>query len=83
MPAADRFRFYDDERGAPLLPDPRQSDPEQTIGARQAQPAGVRSFEHTELVPQGDDLKLQDRARADAISKCHQERDEDGHRSEG
>jgi hypothetical protein len=61
----------------------RQPDPKQAVGARQAKSAGMGSFEDTELVPQADDLKLQDRARADAISKRHQERDEDGHRSEG
>ena len=73
MPRDDRFRFDDHERRPPLVPGLRQPDPEQPVEARQPQPTRMRSFEHTELVPECEDFELQGRARASAISKRHQE----------
>src|SRR5258706_8145178 len=50
---------------------------------RQPQPMRTRSFEHTELVPEGEDFELQNRSRAGTISKRDQQRHEDRHRSGG
>ena len=43
----------------------------------------MRSFEHMEWAPEGEDFELRDCSRANIISKRHQEQDPNGHRWEG
>jgi hypothetical protein len=77
MPADDRFGLDDDERRTPLRPDLREPDPQQPVEARQPKSTPMRSFKDLELMPERENLELQDRARTAAISNCRQERAED------
>jgi hypothetical protein len=62
MPADNRVGLDDHECRSPVMPNPRQPDPEQAVDARETNPAGPGSITHAQLVPQREYFELQRRA---------------------
>ena len=79
VPADNRVGPDDHERRSPFMPNPRQTNPEHAVDAREANPPRPRSIKHAQLVPQREYFELQRRTRTDRRSNRQQQRDEDGH----
>ena len=59
MPGNNRFGLHDQQRRAPLRPDARQPNPEQSVRGVQTKPAALRPLEDGDLVAESQDLDLQ------------------------
>jgi hypothetical protein len=57
----------------------RKPDPEHAVGTRESRSGMTRPFEHMNLLPQGEHLDLQFKARSEAGAKRREERCENGH----
>jgi hypothetical protein len=77
MPGEDRLGFHDHDGCSPLVPDVRHPDPQQPITAGEPQPARPSSFQHLELVSQGEDLELKDGSRPERRAQGQEQRDDD------
>src|SRR5258707_5418671 len=56
----DCGRGLDDvQRRAPVVPDPGEKNPKQTVGGSQLRPFSGRALEYANLVPESDVLQLQ------------------------
>ena len=64
VPGDDRFRLHDKQRRAPLRPEARQPNPEQSVRRVQTKPVELRSLEDSYLVAESQDLDLQRGASA-------------------
>ncbi len=79
MPREDGLGLHDDESGPPTLPDPRQPDPQQAVRSRQRDAPRASPFQDVKLVSQGEDFKLQGRARGDRRAQSPENSTHDGH----
>jgi hypothetical protein len=58
MPGDDGLGSDDGQRGAPVTPDSREDDPQQTIGGRQLRPLPDGAFKDIDLVAEGEVLQF-------------------------
>jgi hypothetical protein len=65
MPAEDGLGFDDDQRGSPTVPDSGQPRPEDTVRHGQLRPFLGGASEHTDLVPERQDLHPESSARTE------------------
>jgi hypothetical protein len=79
MPAEHRGRLHDMERRSPAGPSLRQPRPQRPINRREAKPWMAGTIRDCQLVPKGDDLEVQCRARTNQETKRVEKRDDDGH----
>jgi len=67
MPSDDRLRFDNDESRAPLGPEAKEPDPEESVPSLKFGPTGNGTPQDDNLVSQGEDLGLEREARSEAI----------------
>src|SRR5216683_2034061 len=65
MPGEDRFGLDDGQRRAPVTPDARQPDPQQSIPGCQFRALPRRPLKHADLVAQSQVLQLESSARTE------------------
>ena len=65
VPGDDSLGFDDDQSGSPIGPDSRQPGPKHTVQYGQLRPLLGGAPEHTDLMPQRQDLHLEGGARAE------------------
>src|SRR5580704_14169332 len=65
VPRDDSLGFDDDQSGSPIGPDSGQPSPKHTVQYGQLRPLLGGTPEHTDLMPQGQDLHLEAGARAE------------------
>jgi hypothetical protein len=83
MPGDDSFRFDDDECGSPSGQRAGQPRPKPPVRRRQPQPVRSCPIQDLELVPQGEQFKLQCGARPKPTSERYDQRGEDGNHRHG
>ena len=59
MPPDHGVRLHDDESAAPVLPEPRDPDPQQTVCPSESQALGTGPLEHLQLVSQRQHLEME------------------------
>ena len=62
MPGEYRRGLNDEERRVPAMPSLRQPRPQHAINSREANPWTARTVRDCQLVPQGKDLQMKNRA---------------------
>jgi hypothetical protein len=75
MPAYNGVRLNEDQRRAPISPDPGQSDPEQAVAPSEMRTAG-RAFQRAELLPQRQVLQDQFPMSAEVQRQCAANQDD-------
>jgi hypothetical protein len=78
VPGDDGLGFHDHERRSPSGPDARQQDPEPAVRLREPDSRRSGALQHVQLVPQGQDFKVERRARTRQGSEGQQERVQHG-----
>jgi hypothetical protein len=79
VPVDNRLRLHNDQRCPPSTPEVRQHDPEQTVGRGKTHTAPLRPFQHKQLVPQREYLKMESRTRANQRTHRTEYRYDDRH----
>src|SRR5262249_44944952 len=79
MPRQDGLGLHDDESGPPILPDPRQPDPDHAVRSPEQDAPRASPLQDVKLVTQREDFKLQGSARADRRAQHPENRTHDGH----
>ncbi len=76
-PCNYRRGFDDQKGGSPISPDPRQPDPQVSVGGRNAKSAAaLGALQDQKLMPQGQDFSMQGGTSSKKTSQSKQEREE-------
>jgi hypothetical protein len=70
MPGDDSLRLDKEQRRAPIVPQARKPDPQDTVSPTEAQPTPTaRTLQDQKLMPERKNLRLQNSASSETVSQ--------------